>query len=69
MKTKQVKINQSYLLDDKEVVTVIKRIPGKIKSRCMHTSILFNGYNRMQSNFLLSNKKIVKANRLNQINN
>ncbi len=69
MKTKNVKFNKTYLLDEKDIVTVVAKVPGKIKNRNMHLGILFNGYSREQSKFLLSNKQIVKAERLKQINN
>jgi hypothetical protein len=70
MKTSEVKCNKTYLLDNKEEVTVISRILGvETNKRNMQSGELFTGCKRKQKNFLLSNGLIVKADRLFVINN
>jgi len=64
MKTKDIKVNNQYLFNN-EVVTVIKRIPGKeTKKRIMHSGLLFEGYIKTKKKFLLDNGKEVYANNL-----
>ena len=67
MKTSDVKCNTSYLCDNEEVV-VLERIKGDItKKPCMQSGIMNVGNHRKQKRFLLSNGKIVKAEKLNKL--
>ena len=61
MKTSEVKIGKSYLLNGR-VVFVKERIPGReTTKRNMQSGVLCTGMHRTQKKFLLDTGEIVKA--------
>lgn len=69
MKTKDVKVNKSYLYKPtNEIVVVINKILGRTTSqRNMQSGVLFTGYKREQKSFKLNNGLITKANNLEEL--
>ncbi len=64
MKTSDVKVNKTYLMDSKEV-TVLRRIPGMPTSkRNMQSGILCTGIVRTKKSFLLDTGDVVFSDKL-----
>lgn len=65
MRTCDVKFGSNYLLDGKEVVTIVEKVSGRdTKRRMMQSGEL---YQKTKKKFRLSNGEVVFANRLEKI--